>query len=145
MGRNVWQVGYLQAEARRLPGARNYSDNQLAYWVNGQRIVKNTGKLRTRTRAAAQRSGICLGLTRRQWEEMFGRLVAYKQQHGDCLVPGATATSNYEFGLAGSASYKNNGKTRTHTRQRLNELGFVWDPRGDQWEEMFGRLVAYKQ
>ncbi len=36
-------------------------------------------------------------------------------------------------------------KTKDEQIKRLNDLGFVWDPRNDQWEHGFSYLVKYKQ
>ena len=113
-------------------------------WRSSQ--IQKERQTRTRTRAAAQRARICLGPTSANaWEEMFGRLVAYKQQHGDCLVPRNYSDKQLAKWVNIQRMSKNKGKLEPARVQRLNELGFVWDAIGESWEEMFGRLVAYKQ
>ena len=77
----------------------------------------------------------------------FGRLAAYKSEHGDIRVP-------YNFKTAdGSALgiwvskqriYKARGKLCPEREGRLDALGMVWDPLLEDWEEKFSKLVVYK-
>ena len=76
---------------------------------------------------------------------MYARLVAYKAQHGDCNVP---QEWKQDRPLADWVSHQRKFKTKGHLPperiQRLEALGFDWDPLTAQWEEMYARLVAYK-
>jgi hypothetical protein len=76
---------------------------------------------------------------------MFGRLVAYKQQHGDCLVQQSYSDRQLASGVSNQRIVNKKGKLEAARIQRLEEIGFSWDPIGEYWEEMFSRLVAYKQ
>ena len=80
------------------------------------------------------------------WEETFAALVAYKQQHGDCNVPVQwpenPALGTWVFTQRQSRAA---AKLSVERIQRLDELGFAWDPLTAAWEEMFAALVAYKQ
>src|SRR2546422_2394128 len=76
---------------------------------------------------------------------MFGRLAGYKQQHGDCLVPRSYSDKQLASWVNIQRAVKNRGKLEHPRVQRLEELGFVWDPFGESWEHMFGRLAGYKQ
>ena len=80
------------------------------------------------------------------WEQMFGKLFAYKQTHGDCNVPQAWK-DDPELGTwcnSQRTKYKRD-KLRPERITRLEQLGFVWDPFAAAWEEMFAALVDYKQ
>ena len=93
VGRNVWQVGRLQAGTRRCLVPINYSDKQLAHWVNNQRRSRKE-QTRIRTNPATRRAGFIWDPIDEYWEEKFNGLVAYTRQHGDCLVPETTPISN---------------------------------------------------
>jgi hypothetical protein len=75
-----------------------------------------------------------------QWQEQFEALLKYKQQFGHCNVP-----HTYEHDLALSRWVKRqrcqyklklDGKRTSMSserQQKLDELGFVWDPRTALW------------
>jgi len=79
------------------------------------------------------------------WDEMFGKLVAYKQQHGNCLVPDSNNDKQLGTWVQNQRMFKKREKLDAARVQRLDDLEFSWDPIEESWEEMFGRLVAYKQ
>ena len=84
-----------------------------------------------------------LGVT---WDERYGQLIAYKQTHGDCNVPQGCKESP-ELGTWCRRQREEYGiKTLSPNRiNRLEQLGFVWDPFSLAWEQMFAKLSAYKQ
>ena len=78
------------------------------------------------------------------WEFLFGLLPDYKAVFGDCLVP--KGFTNKGFNLANWVANQRRAKEKLPTErvQRLDDLGFVWDPYTKLWEESFEALVAYK-
>jgi hypothetical protein len=62
---------------------------------------------------------------------MFGRLVAYKQQHGDCLVQQSYSDRQLATWVKKQRTVKTKGELDPARIQRLNELGFSWDPFGE--------------
>lgn len=82
------------------------------------------------------------------WEEMYQRLVLYKQEHGDCLVPNRYKPDK-QLGSWVSTQRRNycKGKGMSPDRiDRLEALGFVWrttDPRATPWMERFKQLAAF--
>ncbi|KAJ1463097.1 helicase associated domain-containing protein, partial [Pelagophyceae sp. CCMP2097] len=83
------------------------------------------------------------------WDVNFGRLSAFKAEHGDCLVPKLFVTADgYKLGTwvqwQRETRKGKGGGLADDRAARLEALGFVWDPMGAAWEENFGRLEAYK-
>jgi hypothetical protein len=79
------------------------------------------------------------------WEEGFRYLTMYKERTGHCSVP---ATHNEKgFGLGGWVRSQrfHRDKLSEERRQRLEELGFIWDARGSDWDEGFRYLTIYKK
>jgi superfamily II DNA or RNA helicase len=74
------------------------------------------------------------------WDEMYGRLVAYQRQHGDCNV------TRGEPQLGNWVNNQRARKARLSADQiaRLNTLHFAWDPHDADWERMYAALEAYK-
>ncbi len=82
----------------------------------------------------------------------FQELVEYKREHGDTFVP-AKYPNSPQLGLWVSTqrthyNRKKRGQPSQMTEDRidkLNEIGLVWYPNDDAWNEMFQQLVEYKK
>jgi len=94
---------------------------------------------------------LCEGITTRlvdqlgaTWDERYGELQAYRDEHGDCLVPGGWPENKR---LANWVDNVRSGRITPveDQRQKLDDLGFDWDPATTRWEQMYERLVAYKE
>ena len=94
---------------------------------------------------------------RPEWDERFDELVAYKEQHGDTLVPidlrrdsnskyydlaqwVHTQRTQYRFLQEGKHSHLTEERM-----QNLNQIGFVWDAQEAAWDERYDELVSYKK
>jgi hypothetical protein len=78
------------------------------------------------------------------WDEMFGRLLSFREHHDDW------PSSYEEDGTLGRWCEKNRAKKKAGTlkpeRERaLNEIGFDWDPKENRWQELYARLVKYRE
>lgn len=77
---------------------------------------------------------------------MFTALVAYKEAHGDCNVPRRwEGNPQLATWINTLRQQERSGTLGANRRDRLDEIGFVWNPLDAAWEEMFASLVAYKQ
>ena len=62
------------------------------------------------------------------WDEWYGRLVKYKQREGHCRVPqGFKTEDGFQLGSWIANQRGNKDQLSPERRQRLDELGFVWD------------------
>ena len=74
------------------------------------------------------------------WEDGYQALVAYREKHGDCLVPQGKGHLTSQGNKLGTwvktqrRAYKN-GNLTAEQIARLDELGFDWDPFATGWEE----------
>ena len=84
--------------------------------------------------------------TTASWEFWLGLLEVYKEEFGDCLVAQShTTASGHKLGnwVSKQRVWKD---TLTPDRiERLDTLGFVWDPITEQWEQGFQELVTYRE
>ncbi|MBM3596175.1 MAG: hypothetical protein FJX31_10475, partial [Alphaproteobacteria bacterium] len=71
------------------------------------------------------------------WDEWYGRLVKFKAREGHCSVPQRHAEDGYRLGQWVSAQRKTKDQMSPERVRRLEELGFLWDPITEQWEEGF--------
>ena len=121
-------------------------DPQLANWIGRQRQLGKQGHLPGERRQRLDALGFDCDPKKAGWEEMFARLVQVKERAGHCNVPqkwledpqlGSWVGHQRELGKR--------GRPPAGFRQRLDGLGFEWDPRVALWEEMFTRLVQFKE
>ena len=84
--------------------------------------------------------------TTESWNFSFGLLRLYKKRHGDCLVPLRAKTDDgFRLGSWVSHQRMNKDQLTSEKRQRLDDLGFVWDPLAEDWDQGFRGLQAYKE
>ncbi len=148
----LWEEGFahLQAYAEEhgdclVPVRYKTSDGyKLGVWVGKQRSKKET--LPPERRRRLDELGFVWDPFKQQWEEGFSRLRAYVEEHGDCLVPVRYKTSDgHRLGQWVGVQRANKDDLPPERRHRLDELGFVWDPHQQQWEEGFAHLQAYAE
>jgi hypothetical protein len=86
-----------------------------------------------------------------KWNEMFNRLDEYKAEHGNCLVPQNYKTDgrlgrwvHYQRVEFWMLKQKKSGKITQSRIDKLDSIGFEWDPQKSKWNRMFRRLVDFK-
>ena len=80
------------------------------------------------------------------WDEKFGELLAYRQENGHCNVP-KRYKPNPALGtwVLTMRQARKTGKLTTERKQRLEQVGFVWDSLESEWERKFEELLAFKE
>ncbi len=153
-------------ELRRQPvygtGAAPEQDEDLAEVIRELRQAKGEGKafrprelrekldvlgpsigLRELSRAISVSVVDTLGVN---WDEMFGRLVAYQRAHRDCSVPVAYVTNDG----ARLGSWVNAQRTKRFAlseprARKLERLqGWTWSPLEDAWQRHFAALKKFR-
>ena len=80
-----------------------------------------------------------------QWEQGIKELSTYKEEHGDCLVfQRHITTSGHKLGVWVSTQRTKKDRLTPEQIQRLDALGFIWDPLTEQWEQGIKELSSYK-
>ena len=124
----------------------------LGRWVRYQRREEKLGKLGRDKKHRLEQVGFVWG-TRNSphtWEQSFQMLLAYKKEHGNVLVRSKYTTFD-GFGLGrwvrNQRREEKLGKLGRDKKHRLEQVGFVWNPRHAQhtWEQSFQKLLAYKK
>ena len=79
------------------------------------------------------------------WEFWFGLLEKFKESEGHCRVPVTLEINRYKIG--NWAAHQRNPKKRLSAdrRQRLDEIGFIWDPFELSWEMGFASLLEFQK
>lgn len=101
-------------------------------WVLGQSSISQFG-------------GNTFAAEERRWRAMLERLREYKSVHGNCLVPQHWKNDRNlaEWVTNQRAAYKRKLLNPARIFE-LDEIGFDWDPVSTRWEQMFQKLVDFK-
>ncbi len=85
----------------------------------------------------------CLENLYATWDVWFGKLKSFKERFGHCKIP----QNGEDSGLARWTSRQRQQKDKLTSDQlnRLDHIGFVWDIAALAWDEMFAKLVAFKE
>ena len=63
------------------------------------------------------------------WEEGFSKLLQFKEVHGHCRVPNRFKLDGFNLGTWVGTQRSTKDSLSHERRQRLDDLGFVWDAR----------------
>ena len=74
---------------------------------------------------------------------MFQRLVTYRKKYKSTLVP--WRYPNLGLWVHTQRTYYNKKELSVKRINLLESIGFVWNPRDEQWMEMYQKLVTYKK
>ena len=79
------------------------------------------------------------------WEGGYRYLVSFKEREGHCRVPHSFVEDTFNIGTWVGTQRQTRENLSSDRIQRLDEIGFVWDPFYEQWEEGFGYLLQFKE
>ena len=81
------------------------------------------------------------------WYEKYLMLEEYKKKHGNCLVPRSHLIGDVKLGrwVHDQRQLYKKGKLSANRREKLDALGFSWDPLADTWEQNFALLEQFRE
>ena len=136
-----WGVMYEQLLAyQKEHGTANVSINgtsDLDAWVGRQRKARKNGALSDDRVRLLDKVGFDWDPFATQWDVMFKELLAYRTEHNSVSVPQRPRTALGRWVRVQRESLKNGRLTSEH-RERLDEVGFVWDVRTNQCVNVAG-------
>ena len=117
---------------------------RLVRWVTQVRKAYAQGKLSEAQSTQLTKLGFIWDAKAVFWEEMFVALTAFRDQHGNCLVP-ETYEGHAQLAWWVTTQRKafKAGQLAADRIARLDALGFFWDAMEAQWYEMYQALVRY--
>jgi hypothetical protein len=126
----------------RVPISFTTNTYKLGAWVNQQR--RNRNNLTASHISRLNNLEFIWDPNIKQWEEGFVNLVLFRNREGHCKVKHKHIEGKFSLGTwVGNQRNKKN-QLSDEQKQRLDDLGFIWDPLADQWEEGFTHLIMYK-
>jgi hypothetical protein len=138
-------VQFKEAEGHcRVPHGFKLDGISLGNWVGNQRTKIES--LSTERKQRLDDLGFVWDVLEEAWEQGFRKLVQFKEAEGHCRVPHGFKLDGYNLGGTWvGAQRANKENLSTERKQRLDDLGFVWDPYAEAWEEGFRKLVQFKE
>jgi hypothetical protein len=124
---------------------RREAVTRLARWVSTQRVPQNAGQLPPERKARLDQLGFAWDAVDAAWESMFAELCRYKERMGDCKVP-QYWKENPELArwVRIQRKHETKGKLSPARKERLDQLGLVWDPPQWDWVDMLAELERFK-
>lgn len=151
-----WENGFRElSKYHQENGSCDVSDSfttesgfKLGAWILRQRLHHKRSKLSTDRKQRLDTLGFLRDPLIEQWEEGFKELSLNHQEYGHCNVTNSYI-SDSGFKLSAWVGRQRyvlvKDKLPADKKQRLDALGFVWDPLVEKWEEGFRELSAYYQ
>lgn len=145
-----WEFGFgllerfKEAEGHcKVPGAFKADGFSLGYWVGTQR--KDHENMALERRQRLDDLGFVWDILADAWEEGFNKLLQFKKLQGHCKVPARHKTDGFNLGGWVLTQRQTEDAMSLERRQRLDEIGFVWDPFASAWDRGFSKLVLFKE
>jgi Helicase associated domain len=79
-----------------------------------------------------------------RWTRLFGQLVEYQRQHGDCLVPERYSEDQVLWKFVQHLRIKGDSLSRDR-REQLDAIGFAWDQHEANWFARFHQLQQFQR
>ena len=143
----AWEEGFAvlkRFQAREghclVPHLHVEGTYRLGQWVNVQRNTRDSMPPERKQRLEA------IGFVwdaRALWEEGFAALKKFQAREGHCFVPTAHVEGTYKLGAWVRIQRANEDTVPAERKQRLNAIGFVWNPHESAWEEGFEALTTF--
>jgi hypothetical protein len=83
--------------------------------------------------------------TTASWNFWFGLLLVFQEREKHCNVPRGHKEGDYSLGAWVTKQRFKKDTLTPERRQRLDKIGFDWDPINSQWEEGFAALLIFKK
>ena len=144
----AWEEGFAALtnfKAREghcnVPKLHSEGTFKLGQWGGVQRQRKDTMRAERKYRLDA--IGFIWDTHENRWEEGFAAMTAFEGREGHCRVPRGFVEGTYKLGGWVSEQRQRKDTMFTERRQRLDAIGFIWDPHESAWEEGFAALTIF--
>jgi superfamily II DNA or RNA helicase len=113
-----------------------------------QRLLEKIEVLGPSIELRTLQSNICAEIVEKigdSWDEMFGRLLLFRDTQEHCRVPFSYKDKKLAKWVQHQRAFATKGILSTVRKQRLDDIGFEWDPFETYWAEGFQYLRMYKE
>jgi len=103
-----------------------YRGYKLGAWMQSKRVILAMGNLASDKIKLLDELGFIWSPYEHKWNTGLAHLVAYKEEFGNCLVPGKLEYHGYRLGNWVGNHRTTQNKLTPERLDQLNSLGFVW-------------------
>jgi len=113
----------------QVPEEEIYKGKKLGIWV--KHISNTKHKLGDKRKELLVSVGFCLNVREEKWNNKFELLKQYKEKYNHCCVPLRHLEEGQKLGqwVAMQRRLKKDGKASETRLEKLNNVGFIWEPR----------------
>ena len=126
----------------RAPRGTKVNGVNLGGWVSTQRIWKS--RLNPERIRRLDSLGFSWDPITDDWEEAFSALQQYQKKTGHCKVPKKLSVNRIKLEAWITTQRAKVSELSRDQIERLNSLGFSWDPHAEQWEAAFSELRTFR-
>jgi superfamily II DNA or RNA helicase len=148
---SIWELMFLAlVEFRNKYGhcdvPKEWPKNQkLSNWVFANRKFFKVGELNKDRIRRLEKIGFIWDTRKAGWEEMFSALLQFKNTYDHCNVPDDWPDNpKLAKWVSHQRRFYRRGEIREERIRCLEEVGFIWNTREADWQEMFLTLQEYK-
>jgi len=125
-----------------VPKDHKENEFKLGNWVNNTR--SNKERLKPDQIRRLDSMGFCWDPLAQQWEKAFNALLKFRDREGHLRVSEAQVEDGVQIGVWATQQRKRKGRTLTPDQiQRLDSIGYSWDPLAEAWEKAFAALQSF--
>ncbi|WP_342429332.1 Helicase associated domain protein [Neobacillus sp. FSL H8-0543] len=124
---------------------RNFENKRLAQWVGEQRSRKKNSTITDEQQERLESIGFKWSLVANNGETLFQQLVIFNEENGHCNVPIDYENKPLARWVGRQRTKFNCGKLSDEEIERLQSIGFVFNPFKDKWNNNYEQLVAFKK
>lgn len=119
------------------------AEPQLARWVEKQRKEFQQGKMTQARADLLEELNFVFNLRDAKWWEFYDKLLAYKEEYGDTMVP-AEFEGDPQLGhwVSRQRQRRHAGLEKDRI-EALDEIGFSWDVLSDTWDKNYAELCDF--
>jgi hypothetical protein len=136
---------YVKHGHLKVP-SNSMESKELYHWLARQRSHLHQGRQLTKDQIAKLNLlGFIWNPAQETWETQYAALLEYRKKHGDCAVPEKCEEfpDLHQWLHRQRSAFRIGQLPKAHF-EKLESVGFCWDPFAAQWEEMYKALVAFR-
>jgi superfamily II DNA or RNA helicase len=126
-----------------VPVSHEENGYKLGVWVSNQRHARN--HLPEDRLKRLNSIGFSWDPIDEQWEKGFEELKDFREKNGHCLVPATLQSRGFSLGNWVSRQRNRSDTLNASQINRLNLIGFSWNPHEELWEKCYSELLKFRK
>jgi len=116
---------------------------ELARWVAHQRLAKRQNRLTADQLRRMDEIGFAWNIHDGDWDFMFAKLAEHLRPMHNGKPRNVVLSAELRRWTLTQRQFKKRGELEPQREQKLNSIGFEWQPYSQQWQEMFDALRKF--